>query len=551
MSKQLKFGADARASLLKGVNILANAVATTLGPKGRNVAIEKKWGGPTVLHDGVSVAREIDLKDPYENMGAQLVKEASSKTNDAAGDGTTTSTVLAQAIVNKGLQNVAAGANPMIVRRGLEKALEVVIKELNGMKKDIKADDQASIEKVATISAASEEIGKEIASAMIKVGRNGLITAEEGKGMALETKETSGMEFDNGFLSAYFVTNTEKMEAVIDHPYIVITDKKISSIQDILPFLEKLVKLTKTFVIIAEDIDAEALATLVVNKLRGTFNVLAIKAPGFGDRRKAMLEDIAILTGGKVISSDLGIKFETADPEEFCGHADSVTSDKDKTRIISGSGSKAEIEARVTQIKNVLENKSTSDYDKDSFRQRIAKLVGGAIVIQVGGATEVEMKEKLERVKDAIDATKAAVEEGILPGGGVSLLKASFALDKIKVDSAEEQVGVDILKYALQQPIRKLAINCGEDPGFVLSKIKDSLDADPKSDLGYHAVTGEFISMTKAGILDPAKVTKSALTNAVSVGTMILTTDVLVADIPEKKPAAPDMGAMGGMDGMM
>lgn len=554
MAKQLKFGQDARASLLKGVNILANAVATTLGPKGRNVAIDKKWGGPTVLHDGVSVAKEIELKDPYENMGAQLVKEAASKTNDSAGDGTTTSTVLAQAIVNKGLQNVAAGANPMIVRRGLEKALNVVIKELDAMKKDIKADDQASIEKVATISAGSVEIGKEIASAMIKVGRNGLITAEEGKGMALETKETSGMEFDNGFLSAYFATNTEKMEAVIEHPYIVITDKKISSIQDILPFLEKLVKLTKTFVIISEDIDGEALATLVVNKLRGTFNVLAVKAPGFGDRRKAMLEDIAILTGGKVISEDQGIKFENADPEEYCGRADSVTSDKDRTRIIGGSGSKAEINARVAQIKNVLENKSTSDYDKDSFRQRIAKLVGGAIVIQVGGATEVEMKERLERVKDAIDATKAAVEEGILPGGGVALLKASFALDKVKTDSAEEQVGVDILKFALQQPIRKLAINCGEDPGYVFSKINDSLENDPKSDIGYHAVTGEFVSMTKSGILDPVKVTKSALTNAVSVGTMILTTDVLIADIPEKKPTAPDMsgmGGMGGMDGMM
>jgi chaperonin GroEL len=550
MAKQLKFGQDARNSLLKGVNILANAVATTLGPKGRNVAIEKKWGGPTVLHDGVSVAKEIDLKDPYENMGAQLVKEAASKTNDAAGDGTTTSTVLAQAIVNKGLQNVAAGANPMIIRRGLEKALEVVIKELDGMKKDIKIDDLASIQKVATISAGDDEIGKEIAHAVVKVGRNGLITAEEGKGLALETKETSGMEFDNGFLSAYFATDTEKMEAVIDHPYIVITDKKISSIQDILPFLEKLVKLTKTFVIISEDIDGEALATLVVNKLRGTFNVLAVKAPGFGDRRKAMLEDIAILTGGKVIADDLGIKFENADPEEYCGRADSVTADKDKTRIISGSGSKAEIDGRVAQIRVQLD-KSTSDYDKENYQQRIAKLVGGAIVIQVGGATEVEMKERLERVKDAIDATKAAVEEGILPGGGIALLKASFALDKVKVDSEEEQVGVNILKFALEQPIRKLALNCGEDPGYVLSKIKDSLDADSKSDLGYHAVTGEFVSMTKAGILDPAKVTKSALTNAVSVGTMILTTDVLVADIPEKKPAAPDMGGMGGMDGMM
>jgi len=553
MSKQLKFGQDARQSLLRGVNTLANAVATTLGPKGRNVAIEKKWGGPSVIHDGVSVAKEIDLKDPYENMGAQLVKEAASKTNDTAGDGTTTATVLAQAIVNKGLQNVAAGANPMIVRRGLEKGLAVVIKELNSMKKDIKIDDLASIEKVATISSASEEIGHAIATAVIKVGRNGLITAEEGKGLDLETKETSGMEFDNGFLSPYFATNTEKMEAVIEHPYIVITDKKISSIQDILPFLEKLVKLTKNFVIISEDIDGEALATLVVNKLRGTFNVLAVKAPGFGDRRKAMLEDIAILTGGKVIAEDLGTKFENIDPEEYCGRAESVTADKDKTQIISGAGSKSEIDSRVAQIKVQLDA-STSDYDKDSFRQRIAKLIGGAIVIQVGGATEVEMKERLERVKDAIDATKAAVEEGILPGGGVALLKASFALDKVKTDSSEEQVGIDILKFALEQPIRKLAINCGEDPGFVFNRIKDSLESDVKSDLGYHAVTGEFVSMTKAGILDPVKVTKSALTNAVSVGTMILTTDVLVADIPEKKSATPDMsgmGGMGGMDGMM
>lgn len=554
MSKQLKFGQNARQSLLNGVNILANAVATTLGPKGRNVAIEKKWGGPTVLHDGVSVAKEIDLKDPYENMGAQLVKEAASKTNDSAGDGTTTSTVLAQAIVNKGLQNVAAGANPMIVRRGLEKALSVVIKELDDMKKEIKINDLESIKKVATISAASEEIGKVIADAVVKVGRDGLLTAEEGKGLTLETKETSGMEFDNGFLSPYFATNTEKMEAVIDHPYIIITDKKISSIQDILPFLEKLIKLTKTFVIIAEDIDAEALATLVVNKLRGTFNVLAVKAPGFGDRRKAMLEDIAALTGGKVISEELGLKFDSIDPSDYCGHSDSITSDKDKTRIIGGAGSKADVNSRVTQLRNQITS-STSDYDKEKMQERIAKLVGGAIVIQVGGATEVEMKERLERVKDAIDATKAAVEEGILPGGGVALLKASFALDKVKVDSNEEQVGVNILKFALEQPMRKLALNCGEDPGYVFSKIKDALIANPKSDIGYHAITGEFVSMTGAGILDPAKVTKSALSNAVSVGIMILTTDVLIADIPEKKPSVPDMGGMGGgmggMDGMM
>jgi len=554
MSKQLKFGQDARQSILNGVNTLANAVITTLGPKGRNVAIDKKWGGPTVLHDGVSVAKEIELQDPYENMGAQLVKEAASKTNDAAGDGTTTATVLAQAIVNKGLQNVTAGANPMIVRKGLEKGLKVVIEELDKMKKEIKADDQESIEQVATISASDSEIGKKIAESMVKIGKDGLITAEEGKGMALETKETSGMEFDQGFLSAYFATNTETMEAVIERPHIVITDKKISSLQEFLPFLEKLVKLTKNIVIIADDIDGEALAALVVNKIRGTFNILAVKAPGFGDRRKAMLEDIAVLTGGMVISEDLGIKFDTAEPAEYCGHADSITSDKDKTRIIGGAGSEADVKARVSQLRAQL-SKTDSDYDKEKFQERIAKLVGGAIVIQVGGATEVEMKERLERVKDAIEATKAAVEEGILPGGGVALLKASLKLDSIKTDSAEEQVGIDILKYALEQPVRMLAQNSGEDGGYIFNLIKDKVSADSKSDYGYNAATGQMGSMIAAGILDPAKVTKSALTNAVSVGQMILTTDVLITDAPEKSCSCgnqtPDMSGMGGMGGMM
>ncbi|MBP9817523.1 chaperonin GroEL [Candidatus Shapirobacteria bacterium] len=554
MPKQLKFGQAARQSLLNGVNILANAVVTTLGPKGRNVAIDKKWGGPTVIHDGVTVAKEIELKDPYENMGAQLLKEAASKTNDIAGDGTTTATLLAQAIVNKGLQNVTAGANPMMVRYGLEKGLKHVIAKLDAMKKEIKISDKDSIEQVATISSANAEIGKKIAEAMVKVGRDGLITAEEGKGMGLETKETSGMEFDNGFLSPYFSTNTEAMEAVVDHPYIIITDKKISSIQDILPFLEKLVKLTKNFVIIAEDVDGEALATLVINKLKGTFSVLAVKAPGFGDRRKAMLEDIAALTGGKVISEETGAKFDSADPAEYCGRADSVTADKDKTRIIGGSGDPADVKSRVTQLRNQMDSKSTSDYDREKFLERIAKLAGGAIVLQVGGATEVEMKERLERVKDAIDATKAAVEEGILPGGGVALLKASLDLDKVKADNDEERVGLSILKYALEQPIRMLAQNSGEDAGHIFNKIKEAVLADAKSDLGYNASTGELVSMTKAGIIDPAKVTKSALTNAVSVGTMILTTDVLICDAPEKKaPAMPagGMGGMGGMDGMM
>lgn len=553
MAKQLKFGQDARQSILNGINILADAVITTLGPKGRNVAIDKKWGGPTVIHDGVSVAKEIELENPYENMGAQLIKEAASKTNDVAGDGTTTATVLAQAIANKGLQNVAAGSNPMIIRRGLEKGLEAVLAELDKMKKEIKDNDKESIEQVATISAGDSQIGKRIAEAVVKVGRDGLITAEEGKGLFLETKETSGMEFDQGFLSPYFATNTEKMEAVVDNPYIIITDKKISSIQEILPFLEKLVKLTKNFVIIADDIDGEALATLVVNKIRGTFNVLAVKAPGFGDRRKAMLEDIAVLTGGQVISDDLGVKFDTAEPTDYCGKADSVTADKDKTRILGGAGSQADVKARVSQLRAQLSH-TDSDYDKEKIQERIAKLVGGAIVLQVGGATEVEMKERLERVKDAIDATKAAVEEGILPGGGVALLKASLKLDSVKTDNVEEQVGVDILKFALEQPIRRLAQNSGEDAGYIFNLIKDAVTKDPKSDYGYNAATGEMGSMVKFGVLDPAKVTKSALTNAVSVSTMILTTEVLITDAPEKStptnPAA-GMGGMGGMDGMM
>ncbi|MFA5532309.1 MAG: chaperonin GroEL [Candidatus Shapirobacteria bacterium] len=550
MAKQLKFGSDARQSLLKGINILSDAVITTLGPKGRNVAIDKKWGGPSVLHDGVSVAKEIELVDPYENMGAQLIKEAASKTNDIAGDGTTTATVLAQAIVNKGLQNVAAGANPMIVRRGLEKGLEAVLSELDKMKKEIKPNDQDSIEQVATISAGDAEIGKKIAESMVKIGKDGLITAEEGKGLFLETKETSGMEFDQGFLSPYFATNTESMEAVIDNPYIIITDKKISSIQELLPFLEKLVKLTKNFVIIADDIDGEALATLVVNKIRGTFNVLAVKAPGFGDRRKAMLEDIAVLTGGQVISDDLGIKFDTAEPVDYCGRADSITSDKDKTRIIGGNGSAVEIKNRVSQLRGQMGH-TDSDYDKEKFQERIAKLAGGAIVLQVGGATEVEMKERLERVKDAIEATKAAVDEGILPGGGVALLKASLKLDLVKTDIAEEQVGIDILKHALEQPVRMLAQNSGEDAGYIFNLIKDKIITDPKSDYGYNAATGKMGSMIKFGILDPAKVTKSALTNAVSVGQMILTTDVLITDVPEAKSnPTPDMSGMGGMGGM-
>ncbi|MEI8067537.1 MAG: chaperonin GroEL [Candidatus Shapirobacteria bacterium] len=552
MAKQLKFGQDARQSLLNGVNILANAVITTLGPKGRNVAIDKKWGGPTVLHDGVSVAKEIELQDPYENMGAQLIKEAASKTNDIAGDGTTTATVLAQAIVNKGLQNVAAGANPMILRRGLEKGLKIIISELDRVKKEIKINDQDSIEQVATISAGDPEIGRIIAESMVKVGKDGLITSEEGRGLGLEIKETTGMEFDRGFLSAYFATNTESMEAIIERPAIIITDKKISSLQEFLPFLEKLLKLTKNFVIIADDIDGEALAALVVNKIRGTFNVLAVKAPGYGDNSKALLEDIAILTGGQVISEDLGQKFDAIEPQDYVGQADSIISDKDKTQIIGGAGSKSEVKARVYQLKNQIDqikDKSADNFDRIKFQERIAKLSGGAIVIQVGGPTEVEMKEKLERVKDAIEATKAAVEEGILPGGGVALLKASLLLDPAEYEIEEEKLGISILKYALEQPIRMLADNCGEDGGYILNTVRDSLVASSKSDVGYNAITGAIESMSKAGIIDPAKVTKSALINAVSVGQMILTTDVLITDAPEAKNSnqTPDMSGMGGM----
>lgn len=517
--KQIKFGAEARKSLLKGVNILADAVCTTLGPKGKNVAIDKKWGTPIVIHDGISCAREIELEDKFENMGASLIKEAASKTNDSASDGTTTATCLAQAIVNKGLQMVEAGSNPMIIRKGLEKGLNILLEELTKLKKDIKQEDYKQI---ATISSADETIGEIIANSFIKAGKDGLITAEEGKGMNIETKETFGMEIDTGYLSPYFATNTETMESVIENPYVILTDKKLSSVREILPFLEKLVKLTKDFVIIADDVDNEMLATLVTNKIRGTFNCVAIKAPAFGDRRKEILDDLAILTKGKVISNDLGLKFEEIDPEEYCGRCDSIISTKESTKIIGGNG---DVQERVKNLKSQL-NKLTSDYEKEKIQERICKLSGGVIVIQVGGNTEVEMKDRLERVKDAIGATKVAIEEGILAGGGTSLLKASYILKDIKL-LGDEQIGIDILKYAVEQPIRKLAENCGEDGGYILNKIKETGQ-------GYNAITGEFGDMVEMGIIDPFKVTKSALTNAVSVGMMILTTDVLITDVPDK-----------------
>lgn len=548
MAKQIKFAEDARQSMIRGVNILARAVVTTLGPKGRNVAIDKKWGPPNVIHDGVTVAKEIELEDPYENMGAQLVKEVASKTNDVAGDGTTTSTLLAQAIVNAGFKNVTAGANPMILKVGMEKGAEAVVAEIRKMAKTIK---DADVVKVATISAQDEKIGSLIAEALSKVGKDGVVTVEEGKGLDLSIDYKEGMEFDKGYASQYFVTIPEKMEAELSDAYILITDKKISAISDLLPFLEKFIKVSKNLVIIADDIEGEALATLVVNRLKGVLNVLAIKAPGFGDRRKAMLEDIAILTGGTVISEDTGRKFENVTVED-CGRADKVWADKDNTRIIGGKGTKAALNARISQIKREMDD-TTSDFDKEKLQERLAKLSGGVAVINVGAATEVEMKDKKERVNDAVAATKAALEEGIVAGGGVALLKARQVLLKLKesLTSTDEKVGVDILYHALGEPIRWIAKNAGADDGWVLKTVEESKVVD----FGFNAMTMQFGSMITAGVLDPAKVTRTAVQNSVSVGMMILTTEALITDIPEKKEAGgagggmpSGMGGMGGMD---
>ncbi len=549
MAKQIKFSDDARSSLVKGVNVLAKAVVTTLGPKGRNVAIDKKWGGPNVIHDGVTVAKEIELEDAFENMGAQLVKEAASKTNDVAGDGTTTATLLAQSIINLGFKNVTAGANPMILKVGMEKGVKAVVEEIKKMSKTIKDQD---IEKVATISAQDEQIGKKIAEALHLVGKDGVVTVEEGKGLGLEIKHVEGMEFDKGYASAYFVTQPDKMEAEISDAYILITDKKISAISDLLPFLEKFIKVSKNLVIIADDIDAEALATLVVNKLRGIFNVLAVKAPGFGDRRKAMLEDIATLTGGTVISEDTGRKLDNVTVED-CGRAEKVWADKENCRIIGGKGEKSALDARVSQLKREISD-TTSDFDREKLQERLAKLSGGVAVINVGAATEVELKDKKERVNDAVAATKAALEEGIVPGGGVTLLRARTVLLKLKdtVASEDEKTGLDILYKSLGEPVRWIAKNSGVDDGWVLKTVEDSKVAD----YGFNAMTLEFGSMLNAGILDPAKVTRSAVQNAASVGMMVLTTEALVTDLPEKAPAGgapgaggmPGMGGMGGMD---
>ena len=549
MAKKIIYNQDAREALLKGVNQLADAVATTLGPKGRNVALDKKWGAPNVIHDGVSVAKEIDLPDPFENMGAQLVKEAASKTADVAGDGTTTSTVLARAIVKEGIKNITAGANPMIMRRGLEKASEFVVEELKKMKKDLKSTDWAN---VATISAADPEIGSKIAEALKKVGKDGIITVEEGKGISTEIEYKEGMEFDKGYASAYFVTNPDKMESEIEDPYILITDKKISALNELLPFLENLLKVSKNLVIIADEIEGEALATLVLNKLRGTFNPLAIKAPGFGDRRKEMLEDIAILTGGTVISDDTGRKFDSVTLED-CGRADKVWTDKDNTRIIGGKGDPKALSARIKQIKTAIE-KSTSDFDKEKLQERLAKLAGGVAVINVGAATEVELKDRKERVNDAVAATKAALEEGIVPGGAVALLDISGKMDIKDLEKAnasrDEVIGFEIVKTALEAPFAKLIQNAGLDAGQLIAKARQG----SAHGLGFNILkidsveTATPVDMIKEGIIDPAKVVRTAVQNAISVATMILTTEALVADIPEdKKESGMPGGGMGDM----
>ncbi|MBU1327169.1 chaperonin GroEL [Patescibacteria group bacterium] len=548
MAKQLKFSEDARQSLIRGVNILAKAVVTTLGPKGRNVAIDKKWGAPNVVHDGVTVAKEIDLEDPFENMGAQLVKEAASKTNDVAGDGTTTSTLLTQAIVNAGFKNVTAGANPMLLKAGMEKGVEVIVSELSKMSKTVKNVDVA---KVATISAQDEKIGALIAEALTKVGKDGVVTVEEGKGLTMEIEYKEGMEFDKGYASPYFVTIPEKMEAEVSDAYILITDKKISAIGDLLPFLENFVKVSKNLVIIADEIEGEALATLVVNKLRGTVNVLAVKAPGFGDRRKAMLDDIAVLTGGTVISEDTGRKFENVTVED-CGRADKVWADKDNCRIIGGKGNKAAVNARIAQIRREIDE-TTSEFDGEKLQERLAKLSGGVAVINVGAATEIELKDKKERVNDAVAATKAALEEGIVPGGGVALIRARQALLKFKdtIENTDEKLGIDILYGALGEPLRWIAKNAGADDGWVLKTVEEKLKEAKNGDYGFNALTMQFGSMLDAGVLDPAKVTRTAVQNAVSVGMMVLTTEALITDLPEKKDAMPAGGGMpGGMGGM-
>jgi len=543
MAKQIVFTTEAQQALKRGVDILASAVATTLGPKGRNVAIDKKYGAPTVTHDGVTVAKEIELKDPYENMGAQLLKEAATKTNDVAGDGTTTATVLAQAIVQEGLKNVAAGANPMQIKRGLEMATDAVVAAIKKMSTPV--IDKHEIANVASISAADTEIGDLIAEVLDKVGKDGVVTVEESKGREFETEYVEGMQFDRGYMSQYFITNTDTMEAVLENPYILIHDKKISAATDIVPLMEKLLQKSKRdLVVIAEDIDGEALATLVLNKLRGTFNLLAVKAPGFGDRRKATLEDIAILTGGTVISEELGLKLETVTIEDL-GQAAKVQSDKDNTTIIEGKGALKAIKGRIEQIKVEIEN-TTSDYDKEKLQERLAKLSGGVAIIRVGAATETELKEKKHRVEDALSATRAAVEEGIVPGGGVALVNSIGALKKLTSDEPDIQTGITIMRRALEEPMRRIAANAGQDGAVIIDTVRRMAKEKDNKNIGYNVLSGNFEDMVKSGIIDPAKVTRSAVENAASIAAMILTTDALVTDVPENNPA-PMMPPGGGM----
>ena len=538
MAKQIIFDEEVRHALKKGIDTLADAVRVTLGPKGHCVALDKKWGAPSIIDDGVTIAKEIELPDHFENMGVQIVKEAASKTNDDCGDGTTTSTLLAHAIVTNGFKNIAAGAEPMALKRGIEKATQAVIDELKRVSTEVKGKEQ--IAQVGTITAKDAEIGNLIAEVMEKVGKDGVITVEESKGIKYETEFVEGMQFDRGYISPYFITNAEKMEAEIEDPYILITDKKISAVADLLPALEKLLQVTKNLLIVAEDVDGEALATLVVNKLRGTINVLAVKAPGFGDRRKQMLEDMAILTGGKVISEEVGRKLDSVTVEDL-GRARRVTADKDKCTIVEGKGSEDELKARIKQIK-VQIDETTSDFDREKLQERQAKLAGGVAVIKVGAATEVELKERKHRVEDALSATRAAVEEGILPGGGVALLNALPVLDKLKVEG-DEATGVDIIRKAVEEPIRWIAINAGKDGSVVIDAVKKS---EPGS--GYDAEAGEFGDMVAKGIIDPTKVVRSALQNAASIAVMVLITEALVSDIPEKEKA-PSMPG-GGMEGM-
>ncbi|MDQ3696117.1 MAG: chaperonin GroEL [Chloroflexota bacterium] len=541
MAKILEFNEVARASLKEGVDTLANAVKTTLGPKGRNVALDKKWGAPTVTHDGVTVAKEIVLEDEFANMGAQLLKEAATKTNDVAGDGTTTATVLAQAIVHEGMRNVAAGANPMLLKQGIDLATGAVVSRI--LKMATPVNGREDIAQVAAISAADPEIGELIAEVMEKVGKDGVITVEESRGLEFETEYTEGMQIDRGYLSQYFVTNTERMEAEFDDPVILITDGKISSIQDILPVLEQVANARSPFVIIAEDVTGEALATLVVNKLRGTLNVLAIKAPGFGDRRKEMLRDIAILTGGQVITEEIGRRLEATTIEDL-GRARRVVATKDNTTFIEGAGEEAAIKGRIDQIRSQIET-TTSDFDREKLQERLAKLSGGVAVIKVGAATETELKEKKHRVEDALSATRAAVEEGIVPGGGVALINAISALDSIKAEG-DIKTGVEILRRALEEPLRGISGNAGKDGGVVIEMVRQAQRDQMNDKVGYDVIADAYVDVVKAGIVDPAKVTRSAVENAASIAGMILTTEALIADMPEPAGAAPAMP--GGMD---